>query len=194
MGNETAPQRPTKVDWIKVRAAWECGTKSDAELSRVFGVSRTAIQKRCKAERWVRDLEEAIERATNAEVAGTVAARNPQETQAAIAAEAQRRADVVRRHKLQWEEVAKVRSEALRVSRTSTAEKDAFAKLKTAKILAEVTTLLQAGERKAHGLDRTKPDPNEPTIIQVIRERDREPDQDDDDDTQGAASVDEAEA
>ena len=62
-----------------------------------------------------------------------------------------KRAEVGARHRTEWQQVAVLRQEALAKRHTDPAE--AFNRLKIAKITAEITTLQQAGERKAWGMD-----------------------------------------
>ena len=84
-----------------------------------------------------------------------VASGNPKKKAAAIDAAADETAAVVRRHRQEWVQVAKLRQEAL--ERRVRDPKESFERAKLAKITAEMTALQQAGERKAWGLDDGAP-------------------------------------
>lgn len=71
------------------------------------------------------------------------------------------RAQVTVRHRAEWDDVDLVKAEALAIRDTD--HDGSMAKLKSAKLLAEVITLKQTGERRAWGLDT--PDPQDPTAV-----------------------------
>jgi hypothetical protein len=58
------PQK-TKYDWVAIESEYRTGTFSDAELSRKYGCSRTAIQKHAKKDGWSRDLSPLVRRSLN---------------------------------------------------------------------------------------------------------------------------------
>jgi len=62
-----------------------------------------------------------------------------------------KRAEVLARHRQEWKQVASLRQEALRDRLASPGQ--SFDRAKLAKITAEMTSIQQAGERKAWGLD-----------------------------------------
>ena len=63
------------VDWGAVERHYRAGVKPVAEISREYGVSRPAIEKRADKEGWVRDLSKKIEAATQNKVVAAVAAK-----------------------------------------------------------------------------------------------------------------------
>lgn len=65
----------TEVDWGAIERHYRAGVKSVAEISREYGVSRPAIEKRADKEGWVRDLSKKIEAATQNKVVAAVAAK-----------------------------------------------------------------------------------------------------------------------
>jgi hypothetical protein len=157
------------VDWQRVRAAYEVGgpTASFRALGEKFGVSHTAVRKRCDREEWKQDLEPRIRVATAAKVSGTAAGGNPQKTAAAVDAEAGRRAEVITRHRGEWGAARDRIYTGLKAHRDAgaltdrkarlDAKAEAFLDLKVAKISAEALTLVQTGERRAWRLDDDAP-------------------------------------
>ena len=135
-----------RFDWETIRAEYEAGA-SQSDLSRRHGVSRTAIQKRIRAENWMQDLSGTINRLTEAKVAGIVAGCNPVKKAAALDRAAEQKAAVIRRHKEEWDRHKAIMDEAL-------ANGD-FNAAKLAKITAETINIRQAGERKAWGIVET---------------------------------------
>ena len=132
-----------RYDWESIRAEYEAGA-SQSDLARRYGLSRTAIQKRIKAESWMQDVSQAIDRLTEAKVAGVVAGCNPQKKAEALNRAADAKADVIRRHKTEWEQHKVIMDEAL-------ANGD-FNAAKLAKITAETLKIRQDGERRAWGI------------------------------------------
>lgn len=127
-------------DWETIRAEYEAGA-SQSELSRKYKVSRTAIQKHIEAEGWTQDVEPVIQRKVAEKVAGVVAGCNPKKLAEAIDAEALRRADVVNRHRAEWDEHKGLVDRAIGM--------EDFDMAKLAKITAETLKIRQEGERKA---------------------------------------------
>ena len=72
-----------RFDWESIRAEYEVGA-SQSDLSKRYGVSRTAIQKRIRAEGWVQDISGTVNRMAEAKVAGVVAGYNPQKKAEAL--------------------------------------------------------------------------------------------------------------
>jgi len=132
------------IDWDTIRAEYEAGA-SQASLAKKHGVSRGAIQKHIAAEGWTQDLEPAIQRKVAEKVAGVVAACDPKKKAEAIDAEASRRADVVQRHRDEWEEHKWIVDSAIGTKDFETA--------KLAKITAETLKIRQEAERKAWAID-----------------------------------------
>lgn len=61
--------QPRKVDWERVECDYRAGLLSVREIAASQGISHTAIQKRAKAEGWVRDLNAKIQAKADALVA-----------------------------------------------------------------------------------------------------------------------------
>ncbi|CCD28679.1 conserved hypothetical protein [Candidatus Glomeribacter gigasporarum BEG34] len=132
------------IDWESIRAEYEAGC-NQSECSRRHGVSRTAIQKRIEKEGWTQDVEPLLYRKVAEKVAGVVAGCTPQKKAEALDAEAGCRAQVVNRHRDEWD------AHKQHVERALT---DAdFDAAKLAKITAETLKIRQEAERRAWGLD-----------------------------------------
>jgi hypothetical protein len=154
------------LDWAAIRAEYEAG-ESARGLARKHGCSKTAIVKHVHAEGWQQDAEAAIQRRTAEKVSGLVASELPAKRSEAIDAEAGRRAEVVRRHREETNDVRALMHEGLRAHKEATgtnakklSDKDAsaareaaFDTLKAAKIASETIINLHRAERKAWGLD-----------------------------------------
>lgn len=148
-----------RYDWEAIRAEYEAGA-SQSDLARRYGLSRTAIQKRIKAEGWMQDVSHTIDRLTEAKVAGVVAGCNPQKKAEALDAAAERKAAVIMRHKAEWDRHKVLMDEAL-------ANED-FNAAKLAKITAETLKIRQDGERRAWGIqDKSEPNPGVPVRAEV---------------------------
>ena len=132
------------IDWETIRAEYEAGA-SQSDLARRHEVSRTAIQKHIEAEGWTQDIEPAIQRKVAEKVAGVVAGCNPKKKAEALDAEASRRADVVQRHRDEWEEHKHIVDSAIGAQD--------FEAAKLAKITAETLKIRQEAERKAWAID-----------------------------------------
>lgn len=137
-----------RIDWDQVRAEYETGA-TQSDLSRRYGVSRTAIQKHIEAEGWAQDVEPAIQRRVAEKVAGVVAGCNPQKKAEALDVEASRRADVIQRHRDEWEEHKGLVDSAIGAQD--------FDAAKLAKITAETLKIRQEAERKAWNIDAAQP-------------------------------------
>jgi hypothetical protein len=153
--------RLTADQWQEIRAKREAGA-SFGELAAQFDVTKAAIIKHSKAENWGdgSDAAEIIRRKVTEQVTGAVTGGDPKKREAALDAEAARAAEVIHRHRQEWEIVAALRDEALEVREVDHAE--AFGRAKLAKITAEMTAIQQAGERKAWGLDAADRAPDTP--------------------------------
>ncbi len=135
-------------DWETIRAEYEAGA-SQAALAKRHGVSRTAIQKHIQSEGWMQDITGAVNRLTEAKVAGVVAGCNPQKKAAALERAADAKAEVIRRHKAEWDKHQCIIDDAL-------ANGD-FERAKLAKITAETIRIRQEGERKVWGIQDRSP-------------------------------------
>jgi hypothetical protein len=157
-----ADRKRTAPDWQAIRAQYEAGGEAGTcrALARRHGLSHTAIAKRARAEGWTQDLEPAIQRKVTAAVAGAVSAGHPQKAAEAIDAEAARRAEVLKRHREEWNGARERLYSGLRAHKEA-ASRDAkvlaFEDLKAAKISAETLQIMQAAERKAWRLDDPAP-------------------------------------
>lgn len=147
-----------RYDWPTIRAEYEAGA-SQSELSRRFGVSRKAIQKRIMAETWTQDITGAVNRLTVAKVAGVVAGSDPQKTAAALDAAADRKAAVIVEHREAWEGFKREICAAV--------EANDFDRLKCLKIASEAMRNVQECERKAWGIVDT-PAPEQRTQAQAV--------------------------
>lgn len=148
-----------RYDWEAIRAEYEAGA-SQSDLARRYGLSRTAIQKRIKAEGWMQDVSHTIDRLTEAKVAGVVAGCNPQKKAAAVDAAAERKASVIREQREAWSGFKGDVREAL-------AAND-FDRLKCLKIASEALRNAQECERRAWGIqDKSEPNPGVPVRAEV---------------------------
>lgn len=149
----------SRHDWETIRAEYEAGASQSA-LARRYGLSRAAIQKHIKAEGWMQEVAETINRLTEAKVAGVVAGCNSQKKAEALDRAAEARADVIRRHKAEWEQHKAIMDDALKNSD--------FERAKLAKITAETIRIRQDGERRAWGIqDRSEGSPTVPVRAEV---------------------------
>lgn len=153
--------RLTLDQWQTIRAEREAGA-SFRDLASKYGVSHQAIVKRAVREQWSdgQDVAEIIRRKVAEKVAGVVAAGNAKKKAEAIAAAADRSAEVIKRHQ---DEVNAVRDrlyaglKAHRAAETREAKQLAFEDLKAAKIASETLLNVHRAERQAWGLDVQQP-------------------------------------
>ena len=147
--------RLTQDQWETIRAEREAGA-SFGSIALKFDISKAAIVQRAKRDGWGdgSDLETTIRRKVTERVSGVLPAADPKKKAAAINNEASKVAEVVHRHRKEWEQVVLLRQEALKVRAEN--QKEAFDRSKLAKITAEMTNIQQAGERKAWGLDKAE--------------------------------------
>lgn len=136
-----------RYDWETIRAEYEAGATM-GELSRRHGVSKPAISKRARAEGWMRDVSDTVNRLAEAKVNGVVNAVTPQKKAEAVNRAAEAKAAVITRHQREWDRHQALIDEAL--------SEGSFDKAKLAKITAETIKIRQEGERKAWGImDKT---------------------------------------
>jgi hypothetical protein len=145
-----------RFDWEKIRIEYEIGA-SQSELSKRYGVSRTAIQKHIKAEGWMQDITEAVNRLTEAKVVGVVAGCNPKKKAEALAKAADAKAAVIQRHKEEWDRHQEIIDEALAAGD--------FDRAKLAKITAETIKIRQECERKCWGITEAQAEQHEKMTI-----------------------------
>ena len=166
--------RLTQDQWETIRAERESGS-SFPVLAAKHGISHQAIQKRAKKEGWSdgADVEGAIHRRATEKVAGIVANANPQKRAEAIDAEAERVAEVQRRHR---EEPNSIRErlyaglKAHRAAETKESKQLAFEDLKAAKIASECMSNIHKMERVAYGLEEKDKDSGGEITVTVVRE------------------------
>lgn len=137
-----------RIDWDQVRAEYETGA-TQSDLARRHGVSRKAIQKHIEAESWTQDVEDDLRKKVAEKVAGLVAGCDPKKKAEALDAEASRRADVIQRHRDEWEEHKGLVDSAIGAQDFNAA--------KLAKITAETLKIRQEAERKAWNIDAAQP-------------------------------------
>ena len=175
-----AQKRLSADEWKSVRKEWEYDPgeptyaeagKAASEKHKFVAPGKTTIESRAKKEGWERrgslkGINEAAQRkadrmvksdgsptdpdagppkkldASESTAGADVAARDESED---------KRAEVLARHRKEWAQVAVLRQESLQ--RRTADPVDAFNRAKLAKITAEITTLQQAGERKAWGME-----------------------------------------
>ena len=144
-----------RFDWETIRAEYEAGA-SQSDLSKRFGMSRKAIQKHIAAEGWTQDVSGAVNRMTEAKVAGIVAGCDPKKKAEALSRAANAKAAVIMRHKSEWDRHQALIEEAL--------ADGSFDKAKLAKITAETIRIRQEGERKAWGIIDIDVRPQQATV------------------------------
>ena len=123
------------VDWETVRAGYEAGAGFRA-LATKHGISHTGVRKRAIKEGWSQDLEPVIQRKVSERVSGVVSTGNPEKRAEAITAEAERRAAIDQRRRLEWEEHRRHLKHAI--------DEADFESAKLAKITAETLQICQA--------------------------------------------------
>lgn len=164
--------RLTPDKWQDARAEYEAGASQSAVAVK-YGTSRMAIQKRIAKEGWTQDLEPAIRRKMAEKVAGAVAGGDPAKNAAAMDAEAERRAEVIRKHRTEWDAVRAIAykvSNMIKDAGDGPINPKAAMLLKIASGMSEAFSKIQAGERKAWGLDE-KQDPAVTLIANLFQGR-----------------------
>ena len=164
--------RLTSDQWDSIKTVWEYSpdepTYSDSaqKASEKHGFrvpSRQSIAKKAKTDHWQRKaslagINQAAHRMADkmvdsdgSKVDSKVDAESAQKEQSERSESERKRAEVRARHRSEWQQVAALRQEALFERKADPA--GAYAKLRSAKVAAEITTLQQAGECRAWGLD-----------------------------------------
>jgi hypothetical protein len=135
---------PTGDEWRSVRAEFEAGATVQ-NLSLKYNISATAINRRRSIEGWRQDAEAAIKMRTQERLAKIQKSQDPVKRDEAIENEAQARANVIHRHRREWDTHAVLLDETF-------ARRD-FNLAKLTKITAEILMIRQSGERKAWNID-----------------------------------------
>lgn len=159
----------TEAQWDAIRRSYEydhdnpsmeMSANRAAEKLGFGAPTRAAVHKRSKAEGWVRrgsmaGIVDAAHRKADRMVQSD-GRSEPDPLGEKLAYEARqesedKRAEVLARHRAEWQDVITLRQEAIDLREESRSESMDRAKL--AKTVAEVTKLHQDGERRAWGLD-----------------------------------------
>jgi hypothetical protein len=148
--------RLSRDTWKQIRAEREAGLSFGLLASR-YGISKTAIVQRAKAEGWGdgTDVAELVRRKACARLTGADTTDH-QKRAAAIDLAAELAADVIRRHQAETREVYELLWRGLemhRAAETLDEKRLAFETLKAAKISSETLANLQRMERVSYGLD-----------------------------------------
>lgn len=138
--------RLTKDQWEEARAMRETGSTLTAVAAH-FGIDRAGVSRRAKAENWSdgSDVSEVIRRKVTERAHGIVTSGDAKKRNEAINKAVDKAAEVVLRHKAEWQEhrslfgVSEIKSD--------------FNTGKSAKISAEMLMIRQKAERVAWGLD-----------------------------------------
>lgn len=185
-----------KVDWAAVEPVWRAGIMSKLEMSKVFGISRAALDKHFDKLGIERDLSERIRSAARAKVARdqVTAMVAPISEREIVAVNAALSADVQQRHRGQLEaaqslayrlmgELEATTGKPMELADLIRAVQDhdpgalpavmRFASLSnrvgTAEKLAKTFAALIALERQAYGLDEDGKNKADATIEDVLR-------------------------
>lgn len=166
--------RKDEIDWNRARILWEADPKlSQAALARMINVSKEAVSKRCRSEKWTkidkqrevakvvrhRAQQRADERTTDVpsqnpahEDPGPFLTEHPEapppaEVGASLGVDTavEMRAQILERHRREWNGARNHVYKAIQGAD--------FEKAKLGKITAEAIKIIQDGERKAWGLD-----------------------------------------
>ena len=158
----------------KARVMWETDLNmTHPKVAEELGIPWKTIERWAKTEKWKKvsannfaDRAEKIASAMETkhlEPEITTEQRNQAIADTTDKIAADLRADVVDRHRREWQAPRQISYEAIK-------ERN-FEKAKLAKITAETLMLIQNGERRAWGMDKTgKPGEDENTIVVVERE------------------------
>lgn len=171
----------TEAQWDAIRRAYEydpdnpsmeAAARRAAEKLGFRPPSRAGVHKRSKAEGWLRrgsmaGIIDAAHRKADRLVSGDGRTEpDPQEVKLAYEERLEsedQRAEVLARHRREWQHVITLRQEAIDIRGENQSE--AMDRARLAKTVAEVTKLHQDGERRAWGLDEvvSLPDMNKMT-------------------------------
>jgi hypothetical protein len=180
----------TDAEWAQARAVWEADPKVNyVHVAQEFGVTKQAVALRAKKDSWQKkaDMPHIVREAHRAadqksapptpigkkgaaaadkpkiERAPPAMLPTPQDRAEAVTRAVDHRAELLSRHRTEWEDVRSLVNEAI-------TEND-FDKAKLGKITSEATKIIQDGERKAWGIDQDQGDDKGKTTI-IIERRD----------------------
>jgi hypothetical protein len=153
--------RLSKETWADIRAEREAGA-SFGELAAKYGVDKSAIYRRARAEGWIddTDVSDVIRRKVNEKVNEISTTGDPKKRAAAIDAAANRAAEIVRRHQEETNAARERLYAGLKAHKAALTKEEkslAFEDLKAAKIAAEALAIVQRLERINWGLEDTAP-------------------------------------
>ena len=155
------------------RALWEGDPNiTKQQVAEEVGVPPRAVERWSHAEGWAKRQADMSERAHAAadNYRGKLSDLGPEittdqqkqaETEAAEETAVQLRAQVLERHRKEWNAPRKLSYDAVKAKN--------FDQMKMAKITAEALTLIQNGERKAWGID-SGPDGNQKVTVVIERD------------------------
>lgn len=104
------PKKKVPTDWEAIEREYRAGQLSVSEIARQYGISHTAINKKAKAEGWVKNLAKQVRETVSARlVSDEVSKANARET---IDAAASRGVEVVRSHR---KDIASARARTERI-------------------------------------------------------------------------------
>jgi hypothetical protein len=178
-----APSKLSPQEWAEIRAAYAVG-RSLPDLAREYGITRQRLNERANKENWTRDATKEVAIVTANRLAGIADSLAPDLRQQAISEEAQRRVEILHRHRHEWSEHIRREQPILERLEKATdplvedgdraqARKEARELAAINKILAETLAIRQVNERRAWSVD-VPVDPHEGTDAekrtQTIRE------------------------
>jgi hypothetical protein len=182
----------TDAEWAQARAVWEADPKVNfVHIAAEFNVTKQAVALRAKKDGWQKQADmphivreahraadakskpptpigkkgAAAEPAEKPKIERTAPAMlpTPQDRAEAVNRAVDHRAELLSRHRAEWEDVRRIVQAAV--------DLEDFDKAKLGKITSEATKIIQEGERKAWGIDQDQGDDKSKTTI-VIERRD----------------------
>jgi DNA-binding transcriptional regulator LsrR (DeoR family) len=156
--------RLSTADWAAARADYEVAGMSQGAIARKYGVDRRAVQKHIINQDWNLNVRATVRRETEQKVAGLVAADDPSVTAQKLEDEAGKRAEIITRHRKEWDFMRSYASAAMtyaaRILDDGSLElvegvkhEQAIQYARFAKMQSEAIKLRQDAERIAFGLD-----------------------------------------
>lgn len=172
---------PAKIDWRLARGDYEVAGMSGRGIAKKYGVSPKAVQKRIEKEGWTLNVRATVRRETEAKVAGIVASDDPATKDRKVDDEAAKRAELVKRHRLEWDfvrsytaaamgEAAKVEGGRMQLS-TGDIHQEALRHMRFAKVATDAVRARQDGERQAFGLDEAGRDDDDDLTSEQLATR-----------------------
>jgi hypothetical protein len=145
------------IDWPAIRLVFEIEAVTISEISRRFNVSRRSIYVRIRAEHWQRSFRRSVAAAAYRKVAQQgYRGRTLAEVSALVEREAERIAQVIRQHRVDWEDIAWLEGEARRLH--DAADPAAAKAAELARLLGRTMMVIQDSERRVYGLDGDQPE------------------------------------